>query len=657
MCANSLVGLDRSLSQGAVILSAAIIRGQTIENVVKTGQENLRNVFDTFPHNIQRSFDAIDLTNRLNWLSTDPLTLPIKELVDHSRVYQNEGSRDLTRSYLLFLKGLVEYVDQSLVEKEQGAFHTPTQLVDLMVEEVLSDHPVNFTAPFRVFDPSLGAGAFLIGVYKHLSKNGKVSPAMVERSFFGVDKDPIAVHCAKVLFFLTILLDNTDHPDDLPVLSFRNLVVGDSIQWACENLSSIIHPAEISSLRTLKDLPSLTPYVGSLLPDGGPIDLCIGNPPYYKIKTTSPYRKSPYYQLLKTKGTHVLNVATFFVAVGSQVLDLHKGKLCYLLPKGVCYNSSWVAVREWLLPRLRSLVDCGKAFRGVLLEQAIVRAENRLLNEGPHNGPTHQVRSANLVTNMIEAYGSIPARMFTKPPQLFYFETSEVGLTIRDKLLSRSTPLSKIRLFRGQPCSVDIFLGSSANTKIRKASVLEEKADPNTMVPVLWGKLVQPLSIFPQYLPIKSGLVPQNFEDRFHTPHVVLQRIIAHIKNHIRLTAAFDPIGCLTVNTVTNVVFRSEPTLRLEVKAGEVASYEYLEAVLNTSLTNYYVHKFLFANAVRSMDLSRYVASQIPIPQVLTQVAERIGRLGTLEEKQTALYNEIGLTTKEKEFLHYYQRH
>jgi len=95
---------------------------------------------------------------------------------------------------------------------------------------------------------------------------------------------------------------------------------------------------------------------------------------------------------------------------------------------------------------------------------------------------------------------------------------------------------------------------------------------------------------------------------KFYQPHIVAQRIVAHIKDHIKLTVAFDKEGLFSFNTVTNILVSDKKY-----------SEEFIVALLNSSLIQYYTYKFIYQNAIRSMDFYEAYAKQIPVPKELSE--------------------------------------
>jgi hypothetical protein len=123
--------------------------------------------------------------------------------------------------------------------RETGAYYTPIPLVNYMLTELESRHPLK--EGMKVLDPSCGSGAFLVQCYRSLieKKSGKshLRPTelreLLTKHIFGVDRDGDACQVAEMSLILT-LLDYTTPPDlenspnfKLPTLRGRNIFQAD----------------------------------------------------------------------------------------------------------------------------------------------------------------------------------------------------------------------------------------------------------------------------------------------------------------------------------------------------------------------------------------------------------------------------------------------
>lgn len=100
-------------------------------------------------------------------------------------------------------------------------------------------------------------------------------------------------------------------------------------------------------------------------------------------------------------------------------------------------------------------------------------------------------------------------------------------------------------------------------------------------------------------------------------PKVMSQKMIAHIQNpkpHIKITATVDQTGdILNLDSIVNTVVTVENF-----------SPTFVSAVLNSTLMNWYVHKFIFWSAIRTMNFDNYYVGKIPIPIVTPEEQQSI---------------------------------
>ncbi|MFW5810517.1 MAG: HsdM family class I SAM-dependent methyltransferase [Thermodesulfobacteriota bacterium] len=125
--------------------------------------------------------------------------------------------------------------------EEKGAYYTPVHLVNFMLDELESRHPLGVDS--TVLDPACGSGAFLVQAYRRmieqaLVERGQLRPVelreLLTRRVFGIDQDPDACQVAGLSLALT-LLDYVDPPDlggrykgfKLPELQNKNILCGD----------------------------------------------------------------------------------------------------------------------------------------------------------------------------------------------------------------------------------------------------------------------------------------------------------------------------------------------------------------------------------------------------------------------------------------------
>ena len=126
--------------------------------------------------------------------------------------------------YELFL--LIESPDD---KSDEGAFYTPPFLVDYVLDEVDRIRP--FTESSRTLDPAAGSGIFLVGAYRRIlertmprgrwkAEHFKKARTLLEKSIFGIERNPQAANVARFSLYLTLL----DYVENTEIDALRKLV-------------------------------------------------------------------------------------------------------------------------------------------------------------------------------------------------------------------------------------------------------------------------------------------------------------------------------------------------------------------------------------------------------------------------------------------------
>jgi len=234
--------------------------------------------------------------------------------------------------------------------KQTGTFFTPRALTEVVVARALqplerrivrsSQRAHDFVLDFRVCDPAVGGGAFLLEVMRALSvrggteANGQRRRELVTRVVHGVDVNPIALAVAEAALCLFVAEPGFSLRD-----AGKNLRVGDAL------LGPPYGPARNGS-RARKAEPKASPQLDFIREfpevfERGGFDLVIGNPPWvaYAGRAAQPLAKerkayfSEHYSTLRGYPTlHGLFVeralrlapqGTVALVVPSPIADLH----------------------------------------------------------------------------------------------------------------------------------------------------------------------------------------------------------------------------------------------------------------------------------------------------------------------------------------------
>jgi len=311
-----------------------------------------------------------------------------------------------------------------------------------------------------------------------------------------------------------------------------------------------------------------------------------------------------------------------------------------IVPKMLAFTKSWDKIRCKLLSQhtMERVIDCGEAFKGVLLEQVVFT-----LSKASRSSPSHHIIVGNLTDDGIIETAKVKQKLCLDEDGI-YLEPNQKAYSIKKVMESsgvRLGDISDIKLGLGIQGRKDIFIEDYKKGYHK----------------VLRGDDVQRYHIRDSkfYNPTDSRLSKYRITiERFRKPHLVAQRIVAHIRDHIKITAALDKEGLFAFNTVTNIFPKGQ---RYDLK--------YLLAILNSNAVSYYTHKFIYSNAIRSMDFYKAYAKKIPLPGIteeeqeeVVKIVEEIMKLyeRSLEKEDILIEKEIERSEKKLNqliYLHY----
>jgi len=253
----------------------------------------------------------------LNNLHLDYSTSPILTNYLHNYSLNNELSMQTSTLEIDSIKTLENCLEMLIPDNDRrlnGAFFTPTYIVDYIIDEIKPKEND------RNIDPSSGCGAFLIGLagyyHKHYEKSVKQT---VKENIFGTDILPYNIERAKRLLSIYALqygeiLEETDF----------NLYQRDSLryQWTEK------------------------------------YDNVVGNPPYVKFQDLSDENREYLVRHWKTieKGTFNLYFAFFELGYG---LLKENGQLGYITPNNYFTSLAGETLRTFLINKkcLSKIID------------------------------------------------------------------------------------------------------------------------------------------------------------------------------------------------------------------------------------------------------------------------------------------------------------
>lgn len=546
--------------------------------------------------------------------------------------------------------------------KEQGIYYTPSYIVDYIVKktvgEYLKTHTPEEIEKVRILDPACGSGSFLIRAYQELEnywdgyyaniKGAKKSSKTVlqgrlEAEFekygfynmkakillnniFGVDLDPKAVEIAR----LNLLLKISEKKQKLPLLQ-GNIKVG----------NSLIESGEMSSkaFNWEKEFPEA-------IQNGG-FDIVLGNPPWVftRGENFTEEEKQVYSAFLKDsgvlqdkKGKNIqsgkLNLYALFL-VKALKLSKENGQVSFIVPNNILRTTVYDSVRRFILQNsvIEELVDLSSGVFDQVTASSIVMTLSKNSSES--------VRDQNLV-RVVHNVENLKTNSYdvNKTQQGAYLENTSYAMDIKldqkeqnliKKIVANSTQLGSYTKY-----IIEGIVGSLDR------DVFNSKVD-DRYKPFLIGKDIGRYSInfkgrFILY--DRKRLHRARPEEVFTSKKIIMQRISG---GKWPLKGCVDGHKFYTFASINNIILYKNDAI----------DYEYLIALLNSKLFNwYYAKKFTNASDL-TVNISRTYLEELPIREgdeenrlVIHQLVSEILNLNAELAKERLKYTD---DTKRKE--------
>jgi hypothetical protein len=325
----------------------------------------------------------------------------------------------------------------------------------------------------------------------------------------------------------------------------------------------------------------------------GGFDVVIGNPPYGAelSKEDQEYFKAVY---------DIGSTDTAILFIKKAMMNLkHDGSLGFIIPKAFCFASNYEKIRNFIWDGVSAIVDCGKVWNEVKLEQIIFIADK---------SEQHAAYASGVAENdEIKIIGDIDKRTAN---QFGFFLN---GVSDEEIVIAQ-----KIR-------SVSVMLNDIATNQ--RGAMLQKEVGDSGDLEVLGGAQISREGIRGTKGKVDKSIIQD--EKAFIKPNAVLvQNIVAHIENpvdHIKIIAA------LPANADRYAIL---DTVNQLVIAPKVQPF-LIWLILNSTLMNWYVYRFIFGKAIRTMHFDNAVTERIPIPNFKAEPVKNLKSLsGELIESQ-----------------------
>ncbi len=501
------------------------------------------------------------------------------------------------------------------VRKAGGVYYTPDYIVNYIVQSTVGQLIENKTpeeiSQIKILDPSCGSGSFLLGAYQYLldyhlkyyntesarfqnsgcfknplTPQGELSSQEKKRillnNIFGLDIDTQAVEVTKLSLLLKALEGETETSIQTSLQIFNERALP-NIESNVQCGNSLIAPDFYHDglFLTPKEERKINVFdwrmtFTDVFKQNG-FDCVIGNPPYGAelMKAEQMYLEKKY----KIGNT---DTAALFL-MQAKILLKNNGLNMYIIPKSFTFASNWTKARDVLLSDINEIVDCSKVWKEVKLEMCICKSQK--------NSATTTFDSCVRKDFAFIKIGKIEKKLCEQ----FNFilnglseEEINVGLKIKkqEKVLNDFVKNQRGDMFQkhisesgdfhvlGGKQIQRYYLSKTTKGKVKKQYVIDDKA----------------------YIKENSILV---------------QRIVAHVMNpkpRIIITATVP-------EQLENDNFVIVDTINQLQNICEYNS-KFILGILNSNLISWYGYRFIFANAIRTMQFDNPTTEKIPFPNL-----------------------------------------
>lgn len=462
------------------------------------------------------------------------------------------------------------------------------------LETKLTDYR-DWLLKITVVDPACGSGAFLNQALEFLIREHKwidemtaklfggglvfqdVENSILENNLYGVDINEESVEIAK----LSLWLRTAQKGRKLTSLN-NNIKCG----------NSLIDDPEVAGDKAFKweeEFPKV-------FAKGG-FDVVIGNPPY-GAKLDVNIQKWLANRYIKGGS----ETAISFIKLGYEILREY-GRISYIIPKSFSFSSNYKSIREFLLSDLDEVIDCKKVWNEVKLEQVIFSCSKSI--------PIPYYNSLIRRNENFVEVGEIDKSTF-KQFGFLLNGISDNELSIGNKLISNN-----------------VFLNDIATNS--RGGIFQKHLKESGDYSVLGGAEIQRNGIVGIKGFVDRKIIENEPKAKINDNSVLVQNIVAHIENptdHIKITACLpDKKEIVIVDTINQIT-----PIDLKISAF------YIWALLNSKIINWFVYRFIFGKAIRTMHFDSPVTSRVPIPKINNNISMDIVKIS---EKYLRFYKDI----------------
>ena len=309
-------------------------------------------------------------------------------------------------------------------------------------------------------------------------------------------------------------------------------------------------------------------------------DIVIGNPPY-GAKISKDDLKEIKANLRDTRNS---NSAALFIAHGKNRLMKSDGVLAFIVPKSLLFSKTWQTLALTLSEKATVLVDVERAFKRVLLEQVVFVYSSRCETD---------FYTARKFVNATFTRTTQISRDYPKTFEAWICDVSPEEIRLGLKLHRVGTHLSKIS---------ESVRGLSVQKSLKSAGEIK----------VIGGRNISRYGIEGvRGFTDSTTLASANKKiQSLLRPKIISQNIVTAREIKATVDSTGDILG---VDTVENT-FITDSNFSLN----------FIAALFNSTLVNWYAHRFIFCSAGMTMHFDNYYVGKIPVPAVSLEAQQPI---------------------------------
>ncbi|ADK13914.1 TaqI-like C-terminal specificity domain-containing protein [Clostridium ljungdahlii] len=491
--------------------------------------------------------------------------------------------------------------------KRKGSFYTPHYIVDYIVKNIMSNLDLKKNPFIKVLDPSCGSGYFLVRVYEilmekfsqnletirntfndktytietedglksidgfHYWQQENLSFHILKKCIYGADIDSIAVELTKI---------------NLSKVSGININMEDNI--ICCN--SLIKWNQIDNVEKYKEsnIQSVVKFWNTKY------DYVLGNPPWVSLSRKNKMNIEDgllkYYSENYNGNTYLPNLYEYFIKRSMEILK-PGGRFGFVVPDRLSRNLQYSELRKSLLENYNILnlvfeID----FPEINTDSMIMIAENK----------HRKVNKIEIDIYKKRTYEMYQHEYLKNSKFKFTYCCYNQNLSIKDCIEKNSSKLKSIsKTFTG-------FIGYSKKiTPVKKNQ---------HQVEVLKGENIKKFRVLNNYY---YDFVPENIiGGTKNIEKLTFKNKLVIRKTGKNLIAALDDKGRIIEQSLYGII-----------STNEEFSPQYILAILNSELIQWYYLNFLITNSNSIPQIKKCNLDEIPIRHCSRQAKEDIEKL------------------------------